>query len=102
MLNKFLPLFGSEHREIEIRDAFEKVLQECGDPNPVYTNERWNELVQFVAVYRGTTTWRVTNKNAEPDSVMVNQTFGTKRKNAYEIFAHDRRIGSALRGRAGY
>ena len=33
-----------------------------------------------------TTTWRVTNKNAEPDSVMVNQTFGTKRKNAYEIF----------------
>lgn len=32
-----------------------------------------------------TTTWRVTNKNAEPDSVMVNQTFGTKRKNAYEI-----------------
>lgn len=33
-----------------------------------------------------TTTWRVTNKGAEPDSVMVNQTFGTKRKNAYEIF----------------
>lgn len=33
-----------------------------------------------------TTTWRVTNKSAEPDSVMVNQTFGTKRKNAYEIF----------------
>lgn len=33
-----------------------------------------------------TTTWRVTNKNAKPDSVMVNQTFGTKRKNAYEIF----------------
>lgn len=33
-----------------------------------------------------TTTWPVTNKNAEPDSVMVNQTFGTKRKNAYEIF----------------
>lgn len=33
-----------------------------------------------------TTTWRVTNKNAEPDSVMVNQTFGTKRKNAYEFF----------------
>lgn len=33
-----------------------------------------------------TTNWRVTNKNAEPDSVMVNQTFGTKRKNAYEIF----------------
>ena len=33
-----------------------------------------------------TTTWRVTNKNAEPDSVMVNQTFGTKRKNAYENF----------------
>lgn len=33
-----------------------------------------------------TMTWRVTNKSAEPDSVMVNQTFGTKRKNAYEIF----------------
>ena len=33
-----------------------------------------------------TTTWCVTNKSAEPDSVMVNQTFGTKRKNAYEIF----------------
>lgn len=33
-----------------------------------------------------TTTWRVTNKSAEPDSVMVNQTFGTKRKDAYEIF----------------
>lgn len=33
-----------------------------------------------------TTTWRVTNKSAEPDSVMVNQTFGTKRKNAYKIF----------------
>ena len=33
-----------------------------------------------------TTTWRVTNKSAEPDSVTVNQTFGTKRKNAYEIF----------------
>lgn len=33
-----------------------------------------------------TTTWRVTNKNAELDSVTVNQTFGTDRKNAYEIF----------------
>ena len=40
-------------RETEIREAFEKVLQECGDPNPVYTDERWNELVQCVAVYRG-------------------------------------------------
>ena len=40
-------------RETEIREAFEKVLQECGDPNPVYTDERWNELVQSVAVYRG-------------------------------------------------
>ena len=39
-------------RETEIRDAFEKVLQECGDPNPVYTDERWNELVQTVTVYR--------------------------------------------------
>ena len=40
-------------QETEIRDAFEKALQECGDPNPVYTDERWNELVQSVAVYRG-------------------------------------------------
>lgn len=33
-----------------------------------------------------TTAWRVSNKNAEPDSVKVNQTFGTARKNAYAIF----------------
>ena len=38
-------------REPEIRDAFDKVLQKCGDPNPVYTDERWNELVQTVTVY---------------------------------------------------
>ena len=40
-------------REAEIRDAFEKVLQACGDPNPAYADERWSELVQSVAVYRG-------------------------------------------------
>ena len=40
-------------REAEIRDAFEKVLQECGDLNPVHTDERWSELVQTVTVYRG-------------------------------------------------
>ena len=39
-------------RETEIRDAFEKVLQACGDPKPAYTDERWNELVQSVTVYR--------------------------------------------------
>lgn len=32
-----------------------------------------------------TTTWRISNKGSEPDSVTVNQTFGTNRKNAYEI-----------------
>lgn len=32
-----------------------------------------------------TTTWRISNKSAEPDSVMVNQTLGTQRRNAYEI-----------------
>lgn len=32
-----------------------------------------------------TTTWRISNKNSESDSVTVNQTFGTSRKNAYEI-----------------
>ena len=39
-------------REAEIRDAFEKVLQACGDPNPAYADERWSELVQSVTVYR--------------------------------------------------
>ncbi|WP_342983332.1 GNAT family N-acetyltransferase [Flavonifractor plautii] len=32
-----------------------------------------------------TTTWRISNKTFEPDSVTVNQTLGTSRKNAYEI-----------------
>lgn len=32
-----------------------------------------------------TTTWRISNKNSESDSVTVNQTLGTSRKNAYEI-----------------
>ena len=40
-------------RETEIREAFEKMLQECGDPNPIYTNERWNELVESVKIYKG-------------------------------------------------
>ena len=47
------PCSSPRLRETEIRDAFEKVLQACGDLNPVYTDERWNELVQSVAVYRG-------------------------------------------------
>ena len=47
------PCSSPRLREAEIRDAFEKVLQECGDLNPVYTEERWNELVQSVTVYRG-------------------------------------------------
>ncbi len=33
-----------------------------------------------------TTTWRVSNQAMEPNSVTVNQTFGTGRKNAYTIF----------------
>ena len=33
-----------------------------------------------------TTVWRVLNKFCESDSVKVNQTYGTSRKNAYEIF----------------
>ena len=32
-----------------------------------------------------TTTWRISNKGSEPDSVTVNQTLGTNRRNAYEI-----------------
>ena len=47
------PCSSPRLRETEIRDAFEKVLQACGDLNPVYSDERWNELVQSVAVYRG-------------------------------------------------
>lgn len=33
-----------------------------------------------------TTAWRISSKFSEKDSVKVNQTFGTGRKNAYEIF----------------
>lgn len=40
-------------RETEIKAAFEKMLQSCGDLNPIYTDERWNELVQSVRVYKG-------------------------------------------------
>lgn len=31
-------------------------------------------------------TWRISNKNYEPESVKVNQTYGTHRVNAYEIY----------------
>ena len=40
-------------RETEVKEAFEKVLQEYGDPNPTYTDERWSELVESVKVCRG-------------------------------------------------
>lgn len=40
-------------RDEEVKAAFEKMLQKCGDPNPVYTDERWNELVESVKVCRG-------------------------------------------------
>lgn len=37
----------------EIKAAFEKMLQKCSDANPVYTDERWNKLVESVKVCRG-------------------------------------------------
>ena len=40
-------------RDEEIKAAFEKMLQKCGDPAPVYTDEKWNELVESVKVCRG-------------------------------------------------
>ncbi|WP_420872680.1 SNF2-related protein [Paenibacillus ehimensis] len=33
-----------------------------------------------------TNVWRITGKSLEPDSIKVNQTFGTHRANAYEIY----------------
>ena len=40
-------------RDEEIKAAFEKMLQKCSDPAPVYTDERWNKLVESVKVCRG-------------------------------------------------
>ena len=40
-------------RDEEVKAAFEKMLQKCSDPNPVYTDEKWNELVDFVNFFRG-------------------------------------------------
>ena len=40
-------------RETEVKEAFGKMLQKCGDPNPVYTDKRWSELVESVKVCRG-------------------------------------------------
>lgn len=40
-------------RDEEIKAAFEKVLQEYGDPNPTYTDEKWSELVESAKVCRG-------------------------------------------------
>lgn len=40
-------------RDEEVKAAFEKMLQKCSDPNPVYTDEKWNELVESVKVCRG-------------------------------------------------
>ena len=40
-------------RDEEVKAAFEKMLQKCNDPNPVYTDERWTELVESVKVCRG-------------------------------------------------
>ena len=40
-------------RDEEIKAAFEKMLQKCNDPNPAYTDARWNELVESVKVCRG-------------------------------------------------
>ena len=40
-------------RDEEIKAAFEKMLQKCSDPAPVYTDKKWNELVESVKVCRG-------------------------------------------------
>ncbi|WP_338106688.1 zinc ribbon domain-containing protein [Mordavella massiliensis] len=40
-------------RDEEVKATFEKMLQKCGDPNPVYTDGRWNKLVESVKVCRG-------------------------------------------------
>lgn len=40
-------------RDEEVKAAFEKMLQKCSDPNPVYTDEKWNELVESIKVCRG-------------------------------------------------
>ena len=40
-------------RETEVKEAFGKMLQKCVDPNPVYTDKRWGELVESVTVYKG-------------------------------------------------
>ena len=40
-------------RESEVKEAFRKMLQKCGDPNPVYTDKQWSELVESVKVYKG-------------------------------------------------
>ena len=40
-------------RDEEVKEAFEKMLQKYGDSNPVYTDERWNKLVESVKVCRG-------------------------------------------------
>ena len=66
--------------------------------NPKITPRPWIKKMILTAKKSVTETVRSTcdsgtaaneaNKNAEPDSVMVNQTFGTKRKNAYEIFEY--------------
>ena len=44
---------SSRLRDEEVKAAFEKMLQKCNDPNPVYTDERWTELVESVKVCRG-------------------------------------------------
>ena len=40
-------------RETEVKEAFGKMLQKCGDPNPVYTDKRWGDLGESVTVYKG-------------------------------------------------
>ena len=40
-------------RDEEVKAAFEKMLQKCSDPNPVYTDDKWNEMVESVKVCRG-------------------------------------------------
>ena len=37
-------------RETEVKEAFGKMLKKYADPNPVYTDKRWSELVESVKV----------------------------------------------------
>ena len=52
-MKRHVPRLGRRIGDEEIKAAFEKMLQKCSDPAPVYTDEKWNELVESVKVCRG-------------------------------------------------